>query len=412
MDKTGGELVKPFQAFFYNTDKFGDFAALACPPYDVMGEKEKEYFQARSKYNFSRVLLTDRENDYKSLARRFNQWIDDRVMVRDAGDCFYLYEQKFDCLSEEHTRVGFLGALRLDAEGMIHPHENTFKAPRQDRWNILNELKANMSPVFVIAPEKINSLQSIYNRKLTEKPFIEFKDEAGITNRLWRIVGREETRSLSGEMRDSKLFIADGHHRFSVAYDYYCLNRGKYKDLNYTMAYFTDSSPGLLVLPTHRVVNLPGGIEAVRNALSPLFSVKEIQEEDLETEREKAGGFCFGLYYGDKFYFFELKDESGLDKVFVTREDRIYRKLDVCVLHRFVFEELKSRGVDIGDIEYVHRVEEVKDLAREDKTGFLVKAVSLETVFTFAREGLLFPQKTTYFYPKVLSGLVVRRLES
>lgn len=399
-------LVKSFRALQYSPKKFKNLSGLVCPPYDIIGEKEKKFFNRKSKYNFSYLLLVERNNDYKILAKRFNNWLDKNILVRDDTPSIYLYEQKFNFENKTFRRIGFLGLLKLDKKGIIFPHETTFKGPKIDRWRILKEMKANLSPIFVISDKKLKTLKNIYKSYVNKVSSREFEDFDGIANRLWKIEDKDLIKSLSREISKNKLFIADGHHRFEVAHKYFKLNQNRFEKLNYLLAYFTDPSEGLLILPTHRVVTLKDNVTDMFKKLSLYFLIREISEDDLKIDESKGKSFSFIVYAKRKFYFLKLRNEEILDKIFKTEKDRIYKQLNVCVLHRFVLKNL-----DIDSIDYVHSIAEVKKMATGKKIGFILKAAPLAMVFSIAKGGLLLPQKSTYFYPKVLSGLVLRKFE-
>jgi uncharacterized protein (DUF1015 family) len=402
-------LVKPFKAFYYNPKKIKNLSSVVCPPYDIISKKEKRVFKRKSKYNFCNILLVDNKNNYKSLASRFRDWIEDEILIQDTRSCFYLYEQEFSYEEKRFRRVGFLGLLKLNGKDFVFPHERTLMAPKKDRFHILKEMKANLSPIFVITDKRLCSLKNIHSQYVRKSPFLEFKDFQGIRNRLWRVDDRNAINSLLQEVRRrDKLFIADGHHRFEVAYKYFKLNANRFKGINYILAYITCPSTGLLILPTHRVVKVKESVDQIIKKLSPYFLIKVVDESQVKRNLYWGQrGFSFALYGKGQFYFLKLRDERILDKVFKDRNNQIYRKLDVWILHKFVFGKL-----NIENIEYAHTIQEVKKIAKNKKVGFILKTISLDTVFSIAKKGKLLPQKSTYFYPKLLSGLVLRRFNT
>ncbi|MDP2922825.1 MAG: DUF1015 domain-containing protein [Candidatus Omnitrophota bacterium] len=394
--------LKPLSATHYNQSIIKDLSLVTCPPYDVINKKQEFALKHKSPYNFCNVLLTDNGN-YKELGKRFRQWISENILIDDAKESLYLYEQKFKMDGKKYSRFGILTLLKMDGKGAIFPHEYTLKAPKEDRKKIIREVKANLSPIFVIAPKSLKTLAKIHEYYSKKKSFVAFKDSDGNDNKVWKINDRVTIERICNEFDGHKLVIADGHHRFEVSYGYYKKNKNRFKDLNYILAYVTDAQKGLVILPTHRIVSVKN-IAAVMDKLREYFDIKKVDEKDLEEKLKHTKGFCFGVYHADNFHFIKLKSERILDKIF---KGSVYRKLDTYLLHQFVFPIC---GIE-GDVQYTHNIAEAKKIAARDKTAFILKPTALGDVFKIANQGYRLPQKSTYFYPKVSSGIVVRRFE-
>jgi len=396
--------IKPFKAFHYNPQLIKDFSSVVCPPYDVIDEKEEINFKKRSPYNFCNILLANREKDYKCLAKKFNDWITKGILVQDDQEYFYLYEQTFFYEGREIRRVGMLSLLRLEKGGVIFPHEGTLKEPKEDRFCILKEIEANLEPIFVLSSQRINTLGEIYEAYAKRKPFISFKDFTGVRVRLWKVGKVFWQKKLCEEIVDREFIIADGHHRFEVACSYYQKYKDKFKDLNYILAYFSDPTQGIVILPTHRIIKVRIGWEEARQRLEKYFCMEPIEEAHLKDRFSQAKRLCFGIYREGKFYYLELKKEFILDKIMEGEESKIYRDVDIYFLHNFVFKLSEAETV-----KYIHTMGEVKRLTQEGEVCFLVKPIALNTIFRIAKKGYRLPQKSTYFYPKLLNGLVIRK---
>lgn len=395
------DTIRPFKATHYNSSLFKNLSALTCPPYDVISKKQLSLLKKRSPYNFSNILIAT-NNDYQEIGKKLRNWIDKQVLVDDEDECIFLYEQKFTIGAAEYKRFGFLALLKMNEKGAIFPHEYTLSAPKEDRKKIIEEVKANLSPIFVIAPKKIGYFHRLYKQYHSKKPFMNFKDLDGNGNLVWKITDCDTIKKLCLEVNGKNLVIADGHHRFEVAFGYYKRNKSRFKNLNYIMSYITDSQAGLVVLPTHRVVSVPD-FDAALETLTLYFDIKEIKNSIILTKKlESENKFSFGIYRQSKFYFLKLKNEAILDKLF---PDSPYKKLNTYLLHQFVFPMFKLDG----SIQYTHDIKEAKKLAGPGKTAFILKAVSLPAVFEIANRGYRLPQKSTYFYPKVYSGIAIRR---
>jgi len=394
--------IRPFSATHYNTDLFKSYSLAVCPPYDVISSKQLEALRKKTPYNFSNVLIAE-DKDYEKKAQMLRDWLANDVLVDDKQDCFYLYEQQFKVEGKTFKRYGMLSLLHMDNKE-IFPHEHTLTAPKEDRKRMISSTQANLSPIFAIAPKPLKTFSQIYKLYTRKKPFLKFKDDEGNTNRVWRISDTKQIEKLSKEFGKCKLVIADGHHRFEISYDYFKNNRDKFKDLDYILAYITDCQKGLAVLPTHRVMELADTTQDILDKLKDSFDIKEVTEAVLAKKLRSAKVFCMGICKGSKFYFLKLKDLSLLKKI----PNKLYRDLDTYVFHQLILPLFKVKG----NIEYTHTIKDAKKLAGKSKTAFLLRAVSLESVFKISSKGFRLPQKSTYFYPKVLSGIVIRRFKN
>ncbi|MCK9614153.1 MAG: DUF1015 domain-containing protein [Candidatus Omnitrophica bacterium] len=395
------DIIRPFRATHYNPSFFKNLSAFTCPPYDVISKKQLSLLKRKSPYNFSNILIAT-NNDYKEIGERLRSWIDKRILVDDPAESIFLYEQRFRIGTEKYKRFGFLSLLKMNQKGAIFPHEYTLSAPKEDRKKVIEEVEANLSPIFVIAPKKINYFHALHNRYCTKKPFMRFKDLDANENLVWKITDKDTIKKICSQANGKNLVIADGHHRFEVASGYYKRNKRRFKNLNYIMSYITDAQRGLVILPTHRVISVPD-FDGALATLKQYFDIKEVKNDNVLTGHlGKEKKFSFGVYRRSKFYFLKLKNETILDKLFPASP---YKKLNTYLLHQFVLPMLKTDG----SIQYTHDIKEAEKLAGHDKTAFILKPVSLSAVFDIANRGYRLPQKSTYFYPKVYSGIAIRR---
>ncbi|MDD5583775.1 MAG: DUF1015 domain-containing protein [Candidatus Omnitrophica bacterium] len=395
--------IIPFKATYYNPAVVKDIPSVVCPPYDVINKAQQEYFQKKSPYNFSNVLLTQVQN-YEELGKRFKQWISDGVLVDDDKESLYLYEQCFTSAGKSYTRFGFLTLLCMDKDDVIFPHEYTLSAPKEDRKKIIKEVEANLSPIFVVVPKPLTIFARVYATYRKKPPFLDFKDFEGSRNRVWKIQDTKTLDALRGEIEKNKLVIADGHHRFEVAYDYYKNNKGKFDNLNYLLAYVTDSQAGLLILPTHRVVSIALDDDTFFKKLDTYFFIQKVTQKELERRLKEKSVFSLGIYRAKTFYYLKLKKTSSLKNI---PDIVIYKKLDT-----YLFNHLVLSLFSVNEqIAFTHDIEEAKKLASGDKVAFILRPIPLPDVFSIANKGHRLPQKSTYFYPKLLSGIVVRRFQ-
>ncbi len=400
-------LIEPFRGIYYNSYYIKDLAKVVCPPYDVMDKKEENFFRRISPYNFCNILKKDNTSTYAHLKHTFRKWLEEKILIQDKKPYFYLYEQTFKLNNKKKRRVGLLGLLRIDKEKVIFPHEYTFSSPKKDRYYIIKEFNANLSPIFVIVPNKISVLNKIYKKYQKKRPFINFLDLAMVKNKVWRIENKKSIDEIRRAFLNRKVFIADGHHRFEVACKYFRETKGKLKGANYILTYFTDTSNGLTILPTHRIVKLVTSFNDSIDKFKKYFNIISVTQKYL---REKINQpvskeIFFGMYYNNQCYILKLKSKILLDKIF--KKDIVYRNLDVYILHRLVLKFLNN-----GKIKYTHSLDEAMKLSNKKYISFILKPTSLRYVFEIAKKGYRLPHKSTYFYPKLLSGILMRRFES
>jgi len=396
-------MFKPFRATFYNPKKFKKLDKVACPPYDVITDKYLQKLRANSKYNFSWVDLAD-NGDYKRAGNVLRSWIKDGIMVDDDKANFYLSGQKFTVEGKTFWRFGILGALKMDKPGVIRPHEHTHSKAKEDRAKMMRETRANLSPVFVIAPKKITFINSLYKRYLKKKPLFSFKDADNTLTYIWKISDEKDISKVSASFEKMKLIIADGHHRFEVASDFSREYQGGIKDCEYVLAYMVDEQPGLVILPINRVVDINMTGKELISKLEEKFDVTVSNEKKIKEEFNKYKGFIFGICLEGKFYLARLKNPKILDTII---KDKVFRKLDTYVLANLVYPLL---GIEKPSA-YANNMAQAKEAAVKGKAVFVMRPADMNNICDIVDNGFRMPQKSTYFHPKIGSGLVIRRFE-
>ena len=402
-------IIRPFRGCFYNLSYLKNLKNLICPPYDVIKEEEKKTLKKASSYNFCHLLFKEDKGGYREIKEKFRRWIEDKIFCQDSQDFFYLYQQEFLLKKRKLSRTGFFALLNLERKKAIFPHESTLKAPKEDRFQLLQEVKANLDPIFLVIEKKIKVLEEIEIIYKREKPFINFQDKDGIYHRLWRIKEKRLQNKLAMEMESQRLYIADGHHRFSVAVKFHNLYK-KNREARFLLCYFAPPQEGLIILPTHRIVKIKDSFSQLEKVVFPFFDVKRVSRKKLEEKVSSSERFCVGMYIKKEVFLLKLKDITYLDKIFKRlRRNEIYKKVDTYLLDVLILKKMRVEKID-----YVHRIEEVEKEIKKDnkKIGFILRSPSLEMVFSLAKKGLLFPKKSTYFYPKLPSGLILRKFNN
>jgi len=419
--------VKSFKGTVYNSEKIKDLSRVFCPPYDVISKKDQDMLYKRSPENFIRIILgkilprdNSRDNRYTRAKKIFARWLKSSHLKEDKDDCFYFYSQDYIYKGERKSRIGFIGLLKLrhSKKTGIFPHENTHLEAKEDRMQLIKKLKANLSPIFVLFSDKDKLIRRIFDKYLLgSEPFVDTLDADKIATRVWRLTDESAIKQLKEYMKDKNIYIADGHHRYEVAQGFCSLMRKKKKnftgkeDFNYIMTYFTDlDSRDLQILPIHRLVKrLPADIDVLQGD----FSIEKVKDKyDLFILLRKAGvaEHAFGFYKEGNFYLLRFNYPARLDQ-YISIGSREFKNLDVSILQYIIFKKLKIKDKDVT---YIKDEDQAIGLVNEEKAEavFFLNPVKIHQLRTIATGGEKMPPKSTYFYPKVLSGLVVNQFNS
>lgn len=424
--------IKPFRGIVYNKYKIKNIASVIAPPYDIIPRKLQEELYRRNPFNFVRLELgkirkTDSvsDNRYTRARALFESWIKNDIMIRDERDTIYIYSQDYRNEGKRLTRVGFLALMEFGggSSDEVLPHENTLKAPKEDRLALMKEVKANLSPIFVLFDDASRSVTPFLNRYISRnKPFINIAWD-GERHKVWRLDDTAGIRKIVDAMRKAKLFIADGHHRFETAKNFARslassnVPQALKESARSLMVYFVESDEKMLtVLPAHRLVKDIGGLDAqrIREKLSGYFVIEKAAALPAMMKRLSAlsGKYAFGMYSGkSKYYILRLKDPRKSDRV-IKDKPLEWKRLDVSILHRFIFQHILGIRDTDDNIEFVKDPEETARLVDKGTfpVAFFLNPTRASQVKKIANLGERMPRKATYFYPKQLSGLVVNKL--
>ena len=385
--------IKAFGGLRY---KDVDFQKVITPPYDVIDDDMKKRFQELSEYNFVNLILNDDHNKAKEL---FNEWINKKILVKDE-DSLYIYQQEFKLDNKIITRTGFICLLKIEDFGKnILPHEKTFDKYINDRFDLMVKTRSNLENIFLIYQDRKKEIDSLIILSTEKEENIKFIDDDNCVHKIWKIDNGEVIEKIVSLMSDKKLLIADGHHRYKTALKY-----RKEHGNEYVMATLVNSfNEGVVILPTNRLVNEKVNIED----FSDYFDVKEADE--ITNLEEKS----FIVSTKEKKYLIKLREEEILNEVF--KDNEIFKNLDVAILHNLIFEKILKIPMEEQKppkIKFVKGNKLTIDSINDSNTAFFVRCPSLEQTFNIANTGKVMPQKSTYFYPKMFSGLVIYRIGS
>jgi uncharacterized protein (DUF1015 family) len=419
--------IIPFKGLRYNPDIIKDFADVMAPPYDVISKSMQDELYRKSRYNIVRLILgKDKpgdgraKNKYTRARRTLDDWIESGVLSREARPCLYIYFQDYKHRAKLMRRTGLLALTKIEepGESKVLPHERTFSKSKSDRLRLMKRTKANLCSIFSLFFDgSLKVTGMLESEAAASTPLIDVKID-GVRHRLFRIADGEKIKTLQKILGNKKIFIADGHHRYEVSKIYRDLMRKKYGNkkkmsCDYVMMFLSGlNSEGLTVLPTHRIIkNIRMKEGDILERLSSYFDIKKINDPIGVCDRvgRIGTGYAFGMYVNKHAYLLRLNEAKAPEKI-IRGDMRGLKKLDVTILHKLILGKLLG-GVREPDIMYLRDCAEC--LEKVDKSqadlAFILRATKVEQVTDIALAGRRMPHKSTYFYPKLLSGLVINK---
>jgi len=416
--------VQPLETLRYDPAAVGSLEAVIAPPYDVIDDEQRAILAARSPFNVVEIDLPrpNGGDPYQHAAETLGLWRKQRVVVREREPALWALEQRYTAPEGGRLkRLGFFARVRVEeyGAGRIRAHERTHPGPKEDRLRLTRATRANLSPIFSLFADPDGAAQAAIEATTRADPFARASDDDGTLNTLWRLDDPGLIAELQGALAAAELLIADGHHRYETARTYAEEVGGEGPHRYVLMLLCSLADPGLTVFPTHRLLT---GLdtpkqEAIRHALLRDFEVEPVSGRELEPGRGD-GRVAFG--YMDSFhkqpYRLTLRDRSIADAALEGAPEP-YRRLDTAVLEAIVLRGALGMGEDdiahLRGLDYSKSLEEARagvESGRFD-AGFFMRATPIEQVREVAASGESMPPKSTYFYPKVPSGLVFNLLE-
>jgi len=414
--------IRPFRAIHY-TEKAGDYENLITQPYDKIDQNMQREYYRKSRYNYCRLTLPVEENRYEISKQRILRWIKEGILSKDKEPAIFVYRQEFRLFRKTHTRTGFIAALRLQPyeENKVLPHEITHKGPKIDRLNMLRATQRNLETGFLLYPDPEKTTINFFAQIAKTRPLIDTNDSLGVRNLIWRLTNPENIKLIQEAVIDKQFVIADGHHRYETAIAYRNERRrheewDKNSAFNFRMSYMVPiQDEGLIILPIHRLLKRIELTTDTLQGFQKFFTVSEINA-DAENLRNfldnNKHAFC--IYDGKKAYGLLLKNEKNVSQFMDTTWSDTLCSLDVTILRDVIFKAIMKTGklkID-DDILYVRWI---KDAMRKVDNGkaklaFLVNSTTPEKVLEIARNRERMPEKSTDFYPKMVSGFTMMDL--
>jgi uncharacterized protein (DUF1015 family) len=414
--------IEPLRALHYNLEKTGGLQNVVAPPYDVIDASQRAALERRSPYNVVRVDLPVGEDPYAQAARELAAWRAEGVIVQDETPSLWALEQGYTGPDgRARTRRGVIGRVRVEdyGAGRIRPHERTHPGPKEDRLRLTRATKVNLSPIFSLFSDLAGRAWAAVEPATTRTPWGEATDEDGTVNRVWRIEEPAAIASVKTDLKDPELLIADGHHRYETA-RIYADEIGGEGDHRYTlMCLVALEDPGLTVFPTHRLLKglRPDQHESLAAAIRRDFEVEELASVDALAPTADPDTIRMG-YIDSHFqrpFMLTLKGPAIADAALADHAEP-YRRLDTAVLEALILKG--SLGMTDEDIDhltglgYARNAEQAVELVRSGQydAAFLMAPTPVEQVREVAGVGESMPPKSTYFFPKVPTGLVFNPL--
>jgi len=440
--------IAPFRGMTYNFNRLVELSRVVAPPYDVISEKEQEEYYQSDPYNVIKLILgkkktgdSDWDNRYTRAADYLSRWEMEDVLIRSDYPCMYLSSLTYDPEDGRGPKVrwGLIALVQIEDEGSggILPHERTFSAHKIDRLKLMRACNAQLSQIFSLYEDHENRVLSSLNKVINVSPQVSFDFKDGTQHQVWIIDDQSIFKEVAQTLHDKPILIADGHHRYETSRDFRNIMRARYgsrppnRAYEFVMMYLTNmEDQGLTILPSHRLLKGCAGFELgpFLEKLEQWFEISEVPfsksvgpertiklKSILEDRGRHTSAIGFYLHGGEKCYILSLKptarDEMGDDL------HPSLKKLDVLVLSRFIFQKSFgfSRG-DLDDEEIFHFQSDIaKTISMVDhgsyQMAFLLNSTRIEHVKEVTGHSLIMPRKSTYFYPKVLTGLVFNKID-
>lgn len=414
-EKIMAEVI-PFRGVLFNVSKVskGSGEDLLAPPYDIITPEQQQELYDKSPHNIIRIDFGKKNPGDDELQNRYSRarsflenWIQEETLITSRVPGFYSYEVNYTIQGKSLTLRGFLGLVKLEAlgKGNIHPHEYTHSKPKKDRLDLMRFCEANISPIFSLYNSPSRKTSALLSDKNRVKPYLEGKDYDGALHRLWQIEDPESISIICEELSDKSIFIADGHHRYETALEYQREMQKKegYSDrprpYDYVLMFLANmADEGLTILPTHRLVKgLPND---ALDQLSADFDIQEMQINDDILAAIAGKRDVYGLYTGGNVWYRLSYKGEGIHGV-----PPVLKDLDVTILHDLIFKQL----LDIENVSYEMNIQKCLQSVQsgEFSAAFFLNPTGVYDVERVALASLRMPPKSTYFYPKLMTGMVL-----
>jgi uncharacterized protein (DUF1015 family) len=416
--------IQPLHAVHYDTRTAGALENLVSPPYDVIDDEMRRELVAKSPFNIVEVDLPAPdagEDPYAHAEHIFEAWLQQGVMVKEREPSIWVMRQQFRLDGQTLNRTGFFARVRVEdyGRGRIRPHERTHPGPKEDRLRLTRATRANLSPIFSLFHDPEDAAWSVLEPVTEGEPFLTVVDADGIADRVWRVTDHDQIAALQAALANRELLIADGHHRYETA-RVYAEEIGGEGDHDYVLQFLCSmEDPGMVILPTHRLLtDLKDSErqEALANTLREHFDVERVELDEIEPPAGELPAFGYIDAHFKQPFRLTLKDPKSLEQVMSDKPDA-YRRLDTAVLESLILRG--PVGLSEDDISHLHGLAYSKDTEQalaainngDADAAFIMRGTPIDQVRAVAEAGETMPPKSTFFYPKIPTGLLINPLE-
>jgi uncharacterized protein (DUF1015 family) len=419
--------IQPFRGLRYNQTKV-KMESVVAPPYDVITPSEQTSYYDQDPFNIIRLILGREEDRYSAAAETFAKWQDAGVLVRDEQPAVYPLVQTFTTTTgAKIQRKGFIALCHLEEfeKGIVLPHEKTLSKAKEDRFKLFKATNSNFSQIFGLYSDPQKNVDAFTTPVHTELPVIDVTFQ-GVRNELWMITDADVVKKIAALIEPMQILIADGHHRYETALAYRDLMRSQNPQhtgtelYNYVMMFFTNlDDEGLVIFPTHRVVHsVPSfDAEAMLETLKAHFTIDAYASHEAMTAAlASKAQYAYGIITKDAFRVAVLTDPRFIDELVPASIPAEVKDLDVVLLHTYILGRLLNISVEAQEKKLnIHYLQKIDECAQEVASGaaqaaFIVNATKIDQVRAVAKAGHTMPQKSTFFYPKLISGLVLNKM--
>lgn len=421
------ERILPFYGLRYNTEKAGEISGLIAPPYDVVSDGERDCFVEKNNYNIFSLELPktgDASDPFKFSKKQLFEWINNDILTKEQNQCIYPYNIIYEIENKQIERKGFIALLKLEdwAKGIVKPHERTFDKVTVNRLNLLKETRANLSPIFMLYKTNKDVSSLIDNNKGQE--LFSVYDSLNNCHKFYKIDDAHIIKQVQAGLKDAFFYIADGHHRYTTALKY--MNDSKGSSSAYIMTYLVDAvDEGLVILPTHRALKMDASLPIIPPEFQEVIHSETIAVESIESasitaiikEKISTNHFKYITIFNPKeksLNFWKI-DMEKIQALNLNGSQKPLFSLDVFWLEEIIFKKILKKSAqemkESGELTFISDGLAAFNELNNNKILFYINPASVDDVINISDKGLLMPQKSTFFYPKILTGLVINSFD-
>ena len=392
--------LKGFKGLRYNSEKISQISDVIAPPYDVINKKQQEELLNQSQHNVVHIDFNDGVGDekYSNAGKIFNEWLDENILIQEDKEAIYPYLQEFTYKSKSYSRLGFIALVEVSefSKKIVLPHEQTFSGPKEDRYKLMKACKANLSPIFGVYDNSDKIADDILKNFIDQNnPVITGKSKDGVSNTVWKIDDAEKISKIIESFKSKEILIADGHHRYETSLNYY-------KDFpdnknKYTMFYLAGSNQeGLLINPTHRILQNVKESNLLIDQIKQNFDCEDYNQEINED------------FLNPDEFFMISKEANTVLKCKIKEKDSVkFYSMSVYGVQEFIIDKF----IDNYDgLDFFKSFNDANDSILENSLGLILPKFIPPDIMKVVLNDDKMPQKSTYFYPKVATGILFNKL--